>query len=634
VGEGAESAAADDVAGADDVAAADATGAARALPAAERRRLQELLAHLLEFHRREEKPMWWALFERQAATTQELIEDLDCLGGLERTADPPLPIARSLGFRYRFDPEQSSKLGPGSKVICAHDLGLRGTLEELDADAGTLLLKISRRALAGAGAGEELPSRLALIPDEHVSAEVLDAAIGDVATAWMERGELPPPLLDLLLRRPPRIAGHRGGALLDRTEEVSAGAVRLVRAMRDTTLCIQGPPGAGKTYTGARVIAALLEEGAGVGITANSHKAILNLMVACDERLGGGLECLKVGGERDDPFFTACPGAQWIRSSNAAAALFGGGLIGGTAWLFSRPEWRGRLDYLFVDEAGQLSLAKLAAIAPAARNLVLLGDQMQLGQPARGTHPGESGLSVLDYLLRDHATIPPELGIFLPTTWRLHPLICRFISAAVYEGRLHPEPHTAARVILPSPRSRPLVTATAGVLFLPCEHSGNTQGSVEEAELIARLTAELLEREYTDAESRSLGRLPLSEILYVAPYNMQVRMLRRLLPEGARVGSVDRFQGQEAAVVVISLCSSAGEVGGRGLEFLLDKNRLNVAISRARALVLVVGDPRLAQAPCHRIEDMARLSFLSRILEIGQGSHSTSSGEPTIPGCM
>ena len=578
----------------------------------ERWRIQELLAHLVEFHRREEKPIWWALFERSAMTHRELIEDLDCLGGLMLVDGPPIPIKRSLGFRYTFDPDQDTKLGAGDRVIFAHDLAMRATIHELD-PSGSLLLKIGSAKLAALPEGR-LPRTLSLLPDEYVGAGAINDAIEAVARGWHETGQLPPALADFLTRRPPSIAGHGGGPLVAPGEEVSAGVVRLVKGMQDSALCIQGPPGAGKTHTGSLVIARLLDDGARVGITSNSHKAILNLMAACNRRLGGGLRCVKVGGERQDPFFAACRGAFFAASPKEAEQAYDGGLIGGTAWLFSRPEWEEGLDYLFVDEAGQMSLAKLVAVSRSARNLVLLGDQMQLGQPIRGTHPGESGLSALAYLLSDHATIPDDLGVFLPTTWRMHPAVCRFISDAVYESRLHPEPHTANRVVRLPKGGPSLVPAEAGVFFLPVEHEGNTQGSDEEVELIVRVVDELLTRERTDRQGQVVGRLSLDEVLLVAPYNMQVRKLRAALPAGARVGSVDRFQGQEAPVVLVSMCSSPGELGSRGLEFLMNKNRLNVAISRAQSLAIEVGDPRLALTACGKIEDMERLSLFCRIV--------------------
>jgi uncharacterized protein len=274
------------------------------------------------------------------------------------------------------------------------------------------------------------------------------------------------------------------------------------------------------------------------------------------------------------------------------------------------------LDYLVVDEAGQVSVANLIGMAPAAQNLVLIGDQMQLGQPIQGSHPGESGGSILEYLLQGKATIPAEMGIFLDTTWRLHPALCSFISATVYDGRLQAAPQTQQRMVkVPATAQR--VTKDSGLLFVPVDHVGNTQGSEEEIAVVQKLVQELLGREVTDVQGQVCRRLGLEDILFVAPYNLQVRNLSAALGPRARVGSVDKFQGQEAPVVMISMCSSDGESSPRGLEFVLHKQRLNVALSRAQSLAIVVGNPRLATSRCTSLMQMTLLNMFCRLMEEG-----------------
>ena len=254
------------------------------------------------------------------------------------------------------------------------------------------------------------------------------------------------------------------------------------------------------------------------------------------------------------------------------------------------------LDYLFVDEAGQVSLANLVASGTAAKNLVLLGDQMQLGQPIQGVHPGRSGESTLDYLLDGLATIPPDRGIFLPTTYRMHADVCRFISEAVYDGRLSPEPANQNQRLLLDSRAHPALKPT-GIAFIPLEHDGNSQRSAEEAELVKALYASLLEQRFRNkqGEEHPMGA---DNILVVAPYNSQVNLLRSVLPSGARVGTIDKFQGQEAEAVLISMATSSGDYLPRNIEFLYDKNRLNVAISRAKCLAVVVASPALLHIKC------------------------------------
>jgi superfamily I DNA and/or RNA helicase len=270
------------------------------------------------------------------------------------------------------------------------------------------------------------------------------------------------------------------------------------------------------------------------------------------------------------------------------------------------------------DRPAGLPVRGLVGVAPSARNLILLGDQMQLGQPIQGDHPGESGMSALDYYLGDNATIPEELGLFLDTSWRMHPEVCRFISAAVYENRLVSEPGTAKRVVRIPNKVNRLITRDVGLLFIPVEHIGNVQGSDEEVTMIQRIVHELAQYEHTDKQGQSLGRIDVAkDLLIVAPYNLQVRKLKKDLPPSVRVGSVDKFQGQEAPVVIVSMCASPGEFGSRGLKFVLDQNRLNVAISRAQSLAIVVGDPRLVEASCGSIADMRRLNLYCWIQDAG-----------------
>ena len=360
-------------------------------------------------------------------------------------------------------------------------------------------------------------------------------------------------------------------------------------------LCVQGPPGTGKTSTGSHVIASLLRAGKRVGVTSHSHKAILNLVRNVGKVLGSEqpLTGIKVGGDADDAIFAEFPRLQ-LATAREALDVYrrSGGLVAGTAWLFSREEWDGVLDYLIVDEAGQVSLANLVGVSLAARNLILLGDQMQLEQPIQGTHPGETGTSALQYYLQDHATVPPELGIFLDRSFRMHPDVCRFISDTVYEGRLE-SVSEAAQQRIANPTGR-LIQKEAGIQFIPVQHDGNTQASDEEIEKVAAVFSELRGRPFRDSKGQERP-LSLQDFLFISPYNLQVNRLRARLPDGARVGSVDKFQGQEAPVTIFSLGSSFGEYGSRGLSFLLDRNRINVAISRAQCLAVVVGDPRIAR---------------------------------------
>jgi superfamily I DNA and/or RNA helicase len=266
---------------------------------------------------------------------------------------------------------------------------------------------------------------------------------------------------------------------------------------------------------------------------------------------------------------------------------------------------------LFVDEAGQVALANLVAMGTSARNLVLLGDQMQLAQPVQGMHPGRSGDSSLDYLLDGAATIAPERGIFLVTSWRMHPDVCRFISDAVYEGRLLPEPGNVRRHLMLDDRAHPLLRPS-GVVHAPLRHSGCSQRSDEEAALVREIFASALGQRYTDRDGVE-HPMTMHNILVVAPYNLQVNLLKQALPAGARVGTVDKFQGQEAELVIVSMTTSSEQDLPRHIEFLYSKNRLNVAISRAKCLAVVIANPALMAIRCSTPQQMALVNTLCRL---------------------
>ena len=579
-------------------------------PDPERRRVTQLLAWLVEFHRREEKPMWWRMFDRHARTEDELARDLDCLTGLTRTGTAPRSIKKSSALQYAFDPDQDTKLNVESKCYVAGDLDLKTEIVTMDQDAGLLELRV--------GPGKTLPDHLSLIPNEFVSAEPIKEALFRCAEAWETGKVLSPAVDDLLFRRPPRVRGHAGGSLAPAGPEQLASVIDVARRLDGTTLAIQGPPGTGKTYTAAAVIADLLDQGKRVGIAANSHKVVFNLLKAVvDARKRGThkpARLYKVGKEEedgDDPLITS-GAVSLVKSRDAAAALGDGPVVmGGTVWVFSRPELAGCFDYLFIDEAGQVSLANAVAMGLSTRNLVLIGDQMQLGQPSQVAHPGDSGLSCLEYALQGHATVPEHLGIFLGVSRRLNPAVCRFISDAFYESRLTNLPETEQHRVFRSAGTM-LVPAEAGVVFVPVEHDGCDQASNEEVETIVRIVDELLGRTVTDRHGGP-RQMTLNDILFVAPYNMQVRRLKQRLGPTARVGSVDKFQGQEAPVVMVSMCASSLDESPRGAEFLLNPNRLNVAVSRAEALAIVVASPGLLDTRCRSVREMKLVNLLCRL---------------------
>jgi superfamily I DNA and/or RNA helicase len=360
-------------------------------------------------------------------------------------------------------------------------------------------------------------------------------------------------------------------------------------------------------------------------VSSNSHKAIQNLLEAVEQEADAQQQqfsgAYKGSSQSTGSEFISTRIKTVPRNEDISRALSAGTaqLVAGTAWLFSAPDMEQQLDYLFVDEAGQVATANLLAMMTSSSNLILLGDQMQLGQPTQGVHPGGSGLSALDFLLEGQSTIAPDRGIFLATTWRMHEDVCRFISDAVYDGRLHPEPDNARQHLVLDSNAHPLLRPT-GLVHVPAVHEGCAQRSEEEARIVADLYASLLTQRYQDRQGREHA-MGIANILVVAPYNMQVDLLRRKLPPGARVGTVDKFQGQEAEVAIVSMATSNSESMPRHIEFLYSKNRLNVAISRARSLALLVSSPALADISCSTVEQMGLVNLLCKA--VGHGDNQS-----------
>ena len=567
----------------------------------------ELLFELAWYHQREDKPQWWAMFDRAERDTEELIDDADSLGGLEAVGDA-WPVDRSMARTYRF-PEQETKLREDANVKMKEGLKSVGIVR-LDPAVREVDVKL------GPSAGAP-PERLDLIPGGPIGSEVLREAVRRVAADAFRGGGRYPALEGLLAGKLPHLAGTAEGApLIDETADVVAETVAAVQRLESSYLPIQGPPGTGKTYVASQAIVALLRGGRRVAITSNSHKAIGNLLravVARAREQSFALEAMQKLSNGEDAADPAIP----TTTNNGDGRLAAFSLVAGTAWLFARPEHDRRFDHLFIDEAGQVALANVVAAGAAARNLVLVGDPMQLAQPVQGRHPGQSAASGLAYILGDSATVPPERGIFLPVSRRLHPSICRYISDLVYDGRLTSD-DGAARQSLILDRSRPpsaqLSLAPAGLRFVPVDHDGDSQSSEAEGKALARVYKSLIGQGFRDRDGNE-RRLAEADILVVTPYNAQVNLLTGLLPAGARVGTVDKFQGQEAAVCLVSMATSSGEELPRDIEFLFSVNRLNVAVSRAQALAVVFASPRLLDVPCRTIQEMRLVNALCAVAD-------------------
>ncbi len=566
---------------------------------------RELVGHLLEFHRREAKPQYWAMFNRQDMSDDELVEDAECIGKLARDpTHPPYQDKRSVVYTCSFVP-QDFKMRLGNKPLRSETLEPAGEIVALDDKARRISLRIGNK-------GTPLPEVFSIIPGKPVPDGTLREAIYRYAeTVAAGHNSHYAAVTSILRKETPRLKGQSAGTpIVPPQADLLDAAVDALCRLDNSHLLVQGPPGTGKTYTSSYAVSELLGRGKRIGIASNSHKAINNLLAAVEKQAQKrGLRFNGIKKSSNEDQFLDGGGMIKDTTDNKEASSSVFQLVAGTAWLFARPEFDQAFDYLFVDEAGQVSLANIVAMGCSAKNIVLVGDQMQLAQPIQGTHPGNSGLSALEYLLGDAATVPLDKGIFLSTTRRMHPQICKFISDAVYDGRLQTEAENATQRLVSNGTGDPEAITDAGLLFVDVPHEGCGQTSEEEAQRLLQTFNALINMPWIDDKGAS-HVITQEDILVVTPYNMQVDLLEQTLPVGARVGTVDRFQGQEAAVVLISMVTSSGEDLPRNIEFLFSRNRLNVAISRARCLAVIYANPRLLEISCNSIEQMRLVNTL------------------------
>jgi predicted RecB family nuclease len=560
-----------------------------------------LVAAARGYHRREDKPFWWAHFDRLNFPVDEWADSTDVFivedAAVAVDWHTP-PRAHKLQRRVRL----SGELARGdlnSEVFALYEppaprgmtddpdrraAGRATVVEADDLTVPTEVLIVERVGFDG-NTFHQLP--FALTPGPPVPTTALRESIESTATALAAGLPALPhtALVDILLRRAPRT---RSGAPLPRGTDIVADITAATLDLDSSYLAVHGPPGTGKTHTAAGVIAQLVTGHAWrIGVVAQSHAAVENVL---DGVIAAGLDAQRVAKKRHEH---SAPRWQEIDGSEYPAfiANTAGCVIGGTAWDFANDNRvpRGSLDLLVIDEAGQFCLANTIAVAPAAANLLLLGDPQQLPQVSQGTHPEPVDSSALDWLVDGQRTLPDERGYFLDRSYRMHPSVCAAVSTLAYEGRLHSYIERTA--------ARRLDGYQPGVHVLPVRHQGNSTDSPEEADAIATEINRLLGRPWTDEH----GTRPLasSDVLVLAPYNAQVALVRQRLKsaglDGVRVGTVDKFQGGQAPVVFISMTASSVDDVPRGISFLLNRNRLNVAVSRAQYAAVIVRSELLTE---------------------------------------
>ncbi len=567
-----------------------------------------LLAQLLNWHRREAKSFWWRYFYlRDELTDEERRDESDALGELtfERAWCNPAPRARSMIYRFNFPP-QEHRIRVGDKPHDPVTGQAAGTVFEAGEDHIDLKL----------GFGKPAPTATSLIPHGYVGPKPKPESLQRLARWVIEHGIDAPgeyrASRDLLMRRAPR-AGRPGGAALVGEDDAQEAAQQLVLALDESYLAIQGPPGSGKSTVGAQMIVDLVGTGRRVGVTANSHKVIGELL----EKTANVAEQRGIQiaiGQRPGKDGLTYQEAIHLKNTDAARDGLDDGtfnVVGGTAWLWARDDMVRSVDVLFIDEAGQMSLADAIAAASCATNLVLLGDPQQLDQPLQGAHPPGAERSALAHVLDGERVIPDHLGLFLNGTWRLHPSICAYTSEVFYSGRLHAHPGRDSLAVAGEPPF-----GGAGIRFLAVSHDGRSSDSPEEADIIAVAVRQLLALRPMWTDGRGTRRpLTQDDILIITPYNAQVAALTEALP-GFRIGTVDKFQGQEAPVSIYSMATSSAAEAPHGMEFLYSLNRLNVATSRAQCVATVVASPRILRVHCRTPHQMRLANALARFVEV------------------
>ncbi|MFJ5976274.1 TM0106 family RecB-like putative nuclease [Pseudarthrobacter oxydans] len=583
-----------------------------------------MVAAATGYHRRERKQFWWQHFDRVEAPVENWADQRNVflVSSAEVASDwalaKPRERMRTRTLRLRGTMTEGSDFRADSTWCRLYDAPPPEGMAAPDAAPGArafsfgtrisdvapapdnpehTIITVAERETGKVAAYPHLP--VALTEDQPLATTSIEAAIAELArTVGSYVPSLPAhPGLDILRKKAPRFRTLSGPVEVRHgtmgPPDYAASITASLRDLEYSYLAVQGPPGTGKTYVGAHVIGSLVAEGWKIGVVGQSHNVVENLL--CRAIDTGGVSPSSVAKKLAAPH-----DVPWTRTGDGDVAQLlasaGGCLVGGTAWTMTGKEVpAGSLDLLVVDEAGQFSLANTLAVARAAKRLLLLGDPQQLPQVTQGAHPEPVDESALGWLAAGHATLPASLGYFLADSWRMHPDLCRAVSRLSYEGKLQSAPAASLRSLEELP---------PGVETVFVEHSGNTTASVEEAAEVVRQAKRHLGLKWKPGAENEFRPLGQQDILVVAAYNAQVHLVRKALEEAGlpqvRVGTVDKFQGQEAPVVLVSMACSAVAEAPRGAEFLLNRNRINVAVSRGQWRAVIIRSPELTSYMPHR----------------------------------
>ena len=575
--------------------------------------LTETIRNLVGFHRREQKPEWWEIFDRMEKTHDELEDDPECIGQCVLQSPVPEKVEKGVIFTYKFN-DQDYKLKKDTSVYDAHENYSIGKIEEIIEESpnkNIVKIKLGDKKFKSLGG---MPSIVSLCRRGAPNIAVLEQALNRFVEDYInKKGSSYKSIVDLLNRGNPDLKNIKSGDhLIDESKDITSESVKVIKQMNSTCLSIQGPPGTGKTYNSAKIIIELMRDGKKVGVSSNSHEAIKTLLSEIEEQAIN--EKFNFKGMKKSNSTNLFEGKFIIDViKDLPINMDDFSLFAGTAWFFSNIRMSHSLDYLFIDEAGQVSLANTISMATSSKNLVLIGDQMQLSQPIRGTHEGYAKLSSLDYILEDRDTIPPEQGIFLRETRRLNKKICKYISDSFYDSRLTPHMITNTRSVKLDLKD----IENEGIFFIPTDHFGNSQRSDEEAEIIHDYYSKIIKKDFEDENGK--GKIDIENIMVVAPFNVQTNNIKQKLlkkySEDTRVGTIDLFQGQQAKVVFISMTSSDAENLPRHKDFFFNRNRLNVAVSRAQNVAIILFNPNLLLASANSIHEMRLMNNFCKLLK-------------------
>lgn len=559
-----------------------------------------ILANMLDWYRREEKSFWWEFFRIKELEPDELLDEKTAITYLSYTGNRE-DYKRSIIDTYIF-PNQECELKIGTDIRDENGNSI-GEIFELDEKNNTVRLK------KGPKVKDNHPFTLIkhenFITKEKVE-NLIRFAEWIVTNGFENNSKQYKATRDLLLNNLPRTTES-----LNENIDLLEKSIEWSKKLDFSYLPIQGPPGTGKSYTASHMIYELIKSGKKIGITALSHKVIINLLNKVKDvadKDGVAIKILYKGSSTNNEEFT------WDiakSTGDVISNMKAYNLIAGTSFMFCNENFKESLDYLFIDEAGQYSIIETVVVSHAAKNIILLGDHQQLKQPIKGVHPEGTDVSALEHLLDGKKTISDLKGVFLEKTWRMNPSVCSFDSEMFYESRLHAVEGLENQRIEGNTKFEGF-----GLFYKSVTHEGNSNLSMEEIDEIAKIIDELTKGDvhwYDEKNNRHI--VHDTDIKIITPYNSNVFEMQKRIPN-IEIGTVDKFQGQEAPIIIYSLASSTAEDAPRGMEFLYSPNRFNVAVSRAKTMFILVGNPSIFEPDCKSPEQIKLANPFCRFIEL------------------